>query len=289
MRNPVLHIKLTDLQGIFSQIGISSDLAIKVMEVATTTKKQLKKEYIISTPTSKIKKKLDKNKEAESDYTENFNRILSAVQQIKQSKNIPVIFKDSKNYVLLKEIAKAAHDYASSFKFIPIEEGYKKFCEIAMEIMGKKYKLEKIKYYLPQIYEITECLILIQADINKKGSQEFYLQWKDIALKYSVTPVDLMKQEDFLHIIYARDEADNMKAKYTDWITSQFEGLSFLSVIPELNQMYGIGAKRRYQKYMQTKGFKKSEEGTQRESLTAEDQTYWEMVQAGKNKRAEKI
>jgi len=290
MRNPVLHIKLKSLETVFSQLGISPELAIKVLEVATDKKLQLRKEYIITAPNSKLKKRLDKNKVVENDVTEKFNMILTSTQQIKQAKNIPTIYKDGKQYLLLKEIAQLAHEYSVNFDFSPIEEGYKKFCEIAMDIMGKKYKIEKIKYYLQQIYDITECLILIDTDVNKDGSQQFYNLWKQTALGYSSTPVDLMKKEDWLHVIYARDEADNMGATYENWIKAQFEELSFLSVIPELNQLYGRNAKVRYQKYMQHKGYKKKEEiSTQREYVTTQDKTYWAMVQAGKNKRGEKI
>lgn len=290
-RNPILHIKLSNLELVLKQLGIKSELAFDIIRVASEKKFQMRKQYMVSAPNSKIRKKLEKNQNAENDITEKFNMILTGLLQMKQMKNVPVIYKESKNYILLKEIAKAAHEYAVNFDFTPLEEGYKSFCELAMRIMGKKYKLEKIKYYLPKMYDMTEAIMLIEKDVNKEGTKLFYDTWQSVGSKYSTVPLILLEVEDWLHIIYARDEADSMKANYEEWITAQFEGLSFMNVIPELNQLYGVNAKKRYQKYITDKGFSKKSGNVEMryESVDPNQKSYWDMVRKGKEKRGEKL
>lgn len=290
MRDPVLHIKLSKLEEVFRQLGVDAGLAFVTLEKATVQKFQLRREYVVTAPNSRIQKKLKKSIEAEADVTEKFNMILTAVHQQRQLKNIPLIYKDGKNYILLKEVARLAHEYTINFQFSPPEDGYKKFCEVAMELMGRKYKIEKIKYYAPQIWELTECLLLVDNDVNKAGTQEFYQLWKSVASRYSTAQIDITQRTDWLHILYARDEADQCNAKYEDWITAQFEELAFMSVIPELNQMYGLNARRRYGKYAANKGYKKvGETVVAPRERDPNQKAYWDMIEAGKAKRGEKI
>lgn len=292
MRDPILHIKQSDLGKVLSSLGVDVDPA-NVLKKAHEQHFQLRRNYIVKAANSKLLKKLEKNQAAENDVTDKFSKILVAVQQIKQKKHVPIILKGGQNYILLKEIAKLALEYTEHFKYSPIETGFKVFCETAMLLMERKYKIEKIKYYLPKIYDYTECLLLIEKDINPEGSKEFLDTWKKVGAHYSTSLMELISTEDFLHIIYARDEADEMKAKYKDWITAQFEGLSFLSAIPELNQLYGINARKRYDSYMKKMGYKKDGEvplqSELKEHATSEGSDYWKFVRAGKEKRGEKI
>jgi hypothetical protein len=68
-------------------------------------------------------------------------------------------------------------------------------------------------------------------------------------------------------MVYARQEADIEGADYDDWIAAQFEGLSFLKSVPELYQLYGQNAKKRYQSYMTSKGKKTSGRSSTQKSV----------------------
>ncbi len=185
-----------------------------------------------------------------------------------------------------------ATQYHEHFKFHSLEESIKNFIKIGMDIMGKKFKVEKLKFHTPKIYDITECLMLIDKDENKEGSKLFYSLWLEIGLKYSAAITGLVASEDYIHIVYARMEADEQKADYTHWITAQFDALSFMNAVPEMSQLYGLGAQKRYHKYMANKGFKKNGEvaamAPGRTYKSKAEQEYWDMVKKNKEERASK-
>ena len=54
----------------------------------------------------------------------------------------------------------------------------------------------------------------------------------------------------YAHLVYARNHADEVGADYEDWVVAQFEGLSFMNVVPEIYQFYGEGAVNRYERYL---------------------------------------
>ncbi len=55
---------------------------------------------------------------------------------------------------------------------------------------------------------------------------------------------------DRVHFIHARTEAEEAGANFKVWIVAQFERLSFLNALPNLNQFYGDGALKRYKEHL---------------------------------------
>lgn len=269
MRDPILHIKKSDLLQALNFVSIdlvldispvpvvtNEQLVDRIFEIASIMKFQLKDRYVVMA-NQKTGRRIAKTIEAENDVTEVFNRVVFSLVQQKQGRNVPKIDKKSKAYIPLKETAVLAQQFAADFQIESQSEAFKDFVTVAMEIMGRKFRVEKIRFYIPQIYEMTECLIAIEKDSNPQGSRLFYEHWRTAGLKYSTAFNDIVKEADFVHIIYGRQEADAASADYIDWITAQFDQLAFLSAIPEMSQLYGTNAQKRYQRYMSNRGIKR--------------------------------
>jgi len=290
MRDPVLHIKQSKLQEILDDMLSGSQTVIdanNVLLLATERKYQLKDRYQVVVKNNKTRNKAARTITAENDITEKFNQILTSIIQQRQLKNIPLILKDSKEYTALKEAANFAFTYANDLDVVPREEGYKNFIEVGLHIMGKKFSVMKLKYYLPKIYDITECLQVIAKDNDREGTLAFREAWKKISALYTNSWFDSGNDEDYVHFVYGRQEADLAKAKYDDWIKSQFDQLAFLNVIPELNQLYGLNAQKRYRSFAAKQGIKKGGRvsDTKDTYSSAEESLYFQKL---REKRAEK-
>ena len=148
--------------------------------------------------------------------------------------------------------------------------------------MGKKYALNKFKYYKSHIFDLKESILVIREDKNKKGTEEFYDAYKKMMMIYGNLTVDLMNPfnpEKFKHIVYGRQEADENGAKYKDWVKAQFEGLQFLGVVPELSQFYGDKAKERYERFYTKENKPEIVDETKIVDYKSEsEQRYWEMI-----------
>ena len=148
--------------------------------------------------------------------------------------------------------------------------------------MGKKYGLNKFKYYKSHIFDLKESLVAIETDENPKGTEEFYEAYRKMMMIYGNLEVDLknpFNPEKYKHIIFGRQEADENGAKYRDWVKAQFEGLQFLNVVPELSQFYGEKAKERYDRFYVKENKPETVDETKIVDYNSEsEQRYWEMI-----------
>lgn len=263
MRDASLHIKKSDLVKILQEIEYGKRtpahvIANEIFKGAKTV--QITNRYLqILGTTKKTKKKIAKSMESDTDVpanlVETFNRILVDMRQkSNQYGKIRIIRKDSRDYILLKEIAKNAYNFAVHFDIVPKTDGYKEYIEIGMSMM-RKYSLNRFKYYDDKIYQVFEDKLTVLLDEHKEETEEFYSIWQKVMLEYSdfedmVNIKDDMRK--YSYIVLGRQDADKVDADYTDWIMAQFEGLAFIGVIPELSQLSGDGALTRYERYLRS-------------------------------------
>lgn len=251
MRDPILHIKKSDLVKVLAGLleGDSKEITKFANDLLSKANRyQLRSMYVIKAA-GKTRTKLQKTVDAESGYVEKFNGMLSAMRLHKNHLNAKPVRKTDPNYIQLKEITKLAVEFAEDYGIEFKEEAFKFFISTGLDLMGKRYALNKFKYYKQKIVEKYEALEIIKRDNNPKSSERFYKVWKIVLAKYATALVDIETEEDYSHIVLARIEADEYNADYKQWITAQFEELAFLDAIPSLNQLYGLNAARRYQKY----------------------------------------
>lgn len=259
-RDPSLHITKVALIEILNTCNLGRLMGHKLAEEIFSKAEpyQIKNRYLaVMNLKSDTKKKVSRSMKSDTGVPEHlvekFNMILTSYRQ-KKNANIKLrpILKDSKDYLMLKEVAKIAHDFSEHFDITPVEDGYLEFVEIGYSMM-RKYAINRFKYYEQKIYEHFEDKVTVITDKNREATLEFYAIWQQKMIDYSglneLIDVD-NNYSKFVHFVYGRQEADALNVDYDFWITAQFEGLVFLDAVPELSQFYGEGAKTRYERYL---------------------------------------
>lgn len=261
MRDPSLHIKKSDLIDILNLIPYDSKMTGKKLGDIIFTEAQpfqLRSRYLdllrVNKPT---RGKLVRSMEADNDVphktVEKFNKLLLATRS-KQGNSFTVIkpiLKGDKQYTQLKEVAKLAFEFCGRFEIDNISDGMIEYIEIGLKLM-RKYSLNRFKYYDPKIVEVFEAKIVVVSDEHKQGTMEIYEHWKAGLYEYAelIETIDIHSDwSKYAHFVFARVQADELKANYQDWIYAQYEGLAFLDVIPELTQFFGENAENRWRKY----------------------------------------
>lgn len=198
------------------------------------------------------------SKEKVSIYEGDVSVFLQALYNVRSREGkgayVELINGNSKQYGLAKEIAGIAEKFTLEAKKERLE-GYTLFCEIGINLMGKRFGLNKFKSSALKIFEFLEYKNLVDNDPKQADTIRFYQTYRDkvekeTGVKYPLTPGDYMR---FICFYWGREQADKAKAKYKDFITAQFEGMKFLDVVPERYNLYGDEAGGRYFRYMANK------------------------------------
>lgn len=252
MRNPSLHILLSDLEKVLAKTGDKTPKETAMLILRLSVPYHIKNRYLVR-GNAGARKKAEKLiiASSKSDYTvEQFNGLMASLRQQRGEKRVRNIVKGSSEWLMLKEITGLAREFVEMYEFEPVEEGYKTFIQVGMELMGKKFSINKYKFYAPKIHEFHEAKVVLSEDTDPENSKIFWEIWMEIMQSHAGTTLDILVPEKFINIIYARQEADEADAEYEDWIEAQFEELAFLNAIPELVQLHGPNAKERYSRYM---------------------------------------
>lgn len=256
MKKPTIHITVNALAEILEELGISNSYAMssRVLDIAHSRGMQLRNRAMI-VGKSGTKKRVERVvKTDNAALADSFQSILILKRRQAKHKHISTIGKTDRDYTLLKTVAELAEEFCTVFKHTDKQIGYGKFCEIGIALMGKKYGLNKFKYYSEKIFEVEEGLRLIRDDENEAGTSTLYAHWQKALLEYAGLERHIGNTSmDYVHFVYARQEADLYKADYRDWVYAQFEGLAFMNVVPELSQLYSGQASSRYESYRANK------------------------------------
>lgn len=274
-RDPSLHITKSDLVKLLAEVNYSqrtsgSALADKIFENAK--KYQITDRYLeVLGQKAAVKKKVTSSMEADgvpSGLVEKFNLWLVTERQAHNEfiKATP-ISKSSKQYLLLKEVVKMSQDFVERFDITPQSDGHREYIKLGLRVM-KRYSLNRFKTYDNLINEMFESSVIVLLDKAKEDTAKFYGIWQESMVRHTSMEQGLDLLSDYVkyaHMVYGREQADEVDAYYEDWVEAQFDGLSFMNVIPELSQFYGENAKKRWEKYMKQEAgdFEKEESITE--------------------------
>lgn len=260
MRNPILTITYNDLATIMASIMPDSlpaevdAVVYRVFEVA-----KLRPSKIANIDSLKAKgtiKKVARSVKADADLpkgaVELFHRLYIGLTASSYSKKVTAIREDSPQYLTLKEITRLAYMFCQSYD-LEMQKGFTYYITTGARLMGRPM-LSKYKYYDPKISEGYDCIQQLEHDPNTEATYEYSLLYKSIFFTYS-NGMDIYQDIEkdpskYAHMLFGRLQADANKADYEDWITAQFEGLTYLNSLPELTQFYGEQATLRYERYL---------------------------------------
>lgn len=257
MRDPVMHIKLTDFTNILANHGFDNPkkLAMRIFQQAVPF--NIKDRYLVKTNTKAV---IKVNKEVKASRTasmtvQQFNRLLDAERRTIGHRHITPIRPNSPTYLLLKEVALMACDFSNSVGIENIDEGCKIYIQLGLEKMkySNAYGLNKFKYYDNSIYSTYESYEMIHNDPESVRTKEVHDIYATLLAEYAGIQRKFEKPEEYVCFLYCRLELDRIQADIEDWLRAQFEelGRAFDS-IPNPNQLFSDNALKRYYQYFKT-------------------------------------
>lgn len=268
MRNPSLHVTLSDLTLLLTELGLDNpkQAANKMLTLAHERHYQRRDRVLVTTTAAKGKTLKKVVAKPNADNTNEFGSILELYRRKLKHKLVQSISPQSKDYNILKEVALLAYQFNCTFS-LPKQIGYQRFIELGITLMRNKYSLSKFKFYAEKIFAIQETYDLIANDPNPLATDSIAHIYNDnlrksIGLNLTYTRNDY---QEWVNFYYTRLDIETHKANPIDWIVAQFEGLAFMSAVPELSQLYGDNAYKRYLAYMSNKQAQKKNPNNQPE------------------------
>jgi hypothetical protein len=278
LRDPSIHIRLSTLRRIFSSLGIPEDKAVQVVQRAYpySLKGRLNVQQNAKTAT-----KLERLVAAGEVDVSVFNGRLYAVRTELGHKGIQRIGPNEAAYATLRDIATDAQEFVDAYSLNRLE-GYNTYIGLGIQLMGRKYALNKFKSYKERIFNRYEAFKVIDSDTDKDATKLFKQTWEQLLRQRTSVEMDIERDpERYVNMIYGRQDAEAAKASYRDWIGAQFEALAFLDHVPELSQLHGENALSRYERMQANKLIKKeavTEDGKAQTYSSPEEEAYYKAM-----------
>lgn len=245
MKNPSIHIKRSDLLLILNKLGITCNINDLMREAM---KYSIRNRVVVTLP-AKARQKAMRIVDTETEWVDTFNGIYMSVMLANNIRVLPIHKKDPQ-YLTLKEITRQAVDFCHTFQ-VPYELGFKTYIQLGVVLLNKKYSLYRLKAASDRIVAIHRDILVISDDPTPELTVKIYECWKTAMKQYAGVEIDIQGQVDkFVHFVYAKQDADEVKADYADWINAQFEKWAFLKSVPEFSQLHGDNAKINYSIFM---------------------------------------
>lgn len=249
MRNPSVHVRRTDLLRILQELSLDV-AAARINDIMREAMKcSIRNRVNISLP-SVSRKKADRLAETpESEWVDVFNSIYNATLLENNIKDLPIHKKDPQ-YLTLKEITRQAMDFCHVFQ-APYEVGFKIYIQLGITILNKKYSLYRLKASGDRIAATHRDMLVILDDPTPELTKVMEESWRRAMGKFAgFVPEQNLTSDKFVCLVYAKNDAENLKANYDDWMNAQFDKWNYLKNIPEFSQLYGENAKLIYKIYI---------------------------------------
>ncbi len=248
MRDPSIHIKRSDLVNVFKSMFLDVSAA-RVNDIMREAMKYSIRNRINVVLPANSRKKAERVIDTESEWVDTFNAIYSTVMMEKNMRVLPIHKKDPQ-YLTLKEVTRQAIDFCILFQ-LPYEVGFKEYIQLAVTLLDKKYSLYRLKASADWIAATHRDIVAIAEDPTPELTHKMRVSWMNAMKKFAgVTSEITLTSDKYIHLVYAKQDAEELKADYDDWINAQFEKWSYLKSVPEFSQLHGDNAKLNYRIYV---------------------------------------
>ncbi|KKN85545.1 hypothetical protein LCGC14_0278680 [marine sediment metagenome] len=253
IRDPAIHIRKSDLLRICKEEGVTFPEDFVSALLAKASKVKLTKRVMI-TAKAATASKIARTAVTSDNVVAQFNGIYMGTLH-SHDRRTTSVHKGTRQYLVLKEVASAAHNFAQDYKMKYLTTAFKLYIEYAIAIIGlSKITLQRIKgvdYRIRDRHESVETLKWV----DKKQVEAAHEAW-DLSLKNFYSLCLDVNQDQLADIARASQEAKEAKASIQDWMDAQFDKWSYKDDMPEFSQLNGDNAKLAHTKYMATQGKK---------------------------------
>lgn len=263
-RDPAIHITRSDLILVLERCEVPDAKSLAAEIVREAKQYEIRGRFVVQGNAAQVKR-AGKRSSAECPLTpEKLWRILYAERVHRKHAVITPVNRGDSAWTMLMEIARDAYEFGEQFPTKPLDDAYRQYVSLGLQFMGRTYGLNKFKYYKERIFERKGCEVLVAQDPDPELTRVMVSIWSKAMLKHSrVIPAsEDLSVVDLSCFMFARDDAEQVGAKYSTWVEAQFDRLAFMNVVPNLNQFHGEGAMKRYKEYMLKNGRKKTGEIT---------------------------
>lgn len=248
MRDPSIHIKRSDLVKIFTSMALDVS-AMRINDIMREAMKHSIRNRINVVLPANSRKKAERVIDTESEWVDTFNGVYNIVMMESNIKVLPIHKKDPQ-YLTLKEITSQAIDFCTLYN-IPYEVGFKEYIQLGVKLLNKKYSLYRLKASADWISSTYQNISTINDDSTPYLTKKMHNCWIGAMKKYAGVNSEIVLNSDkYIHLLYAKQDAEDLKADYDDWMNAQFEKWSYLKSVPEFSQLHGDNAKLNYKIYI---------------------------------------
>lgn len=230
MRDAILNIRKSDLIQVLERQGVVIDIDALFREA-----KKFKVSYNIDEKTfQKFAKVQDAGK------FELFNNLLTSCLQEAHNPTARKILVQDSAFNIMKEVSILAEEFCRIYNF-DTREGFIEYIRLGLKFMGKKYAINKFKYYNAKIVDLYGTQIEIKEDKNKKLTER-------LAEYYSFLAKISPSKEDTIHFVRCAAQIIEIGADPKHFMDVQFGRFEWSGNIPEPYNLYGEAAQIAYNK-----------------------------------------
>lgn len=248
-RRPSLHVTLADLQDALRAMGHElSDYELS--ELAFRLRGNiLQNRQVIVTNNARTAQAVQRKQV----YLQEHAKIAAACYanfSLKEFGRNAFYGPNDKMWAHIEVLSRLVEQFAEHFEIDVYETACNIFLAAALATMERRFKLPKINAYSESIWEHYEAQLVVSTDVAPELTEKFMLAYAKRLRNFANVDLKYLADAKYkMHLVYGRLEADGFNANYTDWIKAQEEGLAFADTFPDVYQMYGNNARKRYIDY----------------------------------------
>ena len=212
MRNPTIHITLSDLTAI-----VGGKEANRILTEAHAKGLQLRGMAHQLSHTGK-KRAVKAQAHDNSEEVSLFQSVLVMARRKAKHSLVGIITPQSVEWAALKEITALASNFCDVFGFTDRMQGYMRFCEVGLKLMNKKYGLNKFKYLAERIGQHEDTLRAIRTDPSPDFTATLAAAYAKAVQDNAHVTINIDTDSlDYAHFVWASESARNCGAAPTDW------------------------------------------------------------------------
>ncbi len=269
IRDPAIHIRKSDLLRICQEEGITfpDDFVANLLLKASKIKLNGR---VIITAKAKTARKAARTAATSDNVVAQFNSIYMGTLRNHDKRPTP-IHKGTKQYLALKEVATAAHNFQKDYKIKSTIEAFKIYVGLGVVLIGAGkitiYRMKGADYKIRDQYESLEILKLV----DPLQTQIAYSAWSRSLKNFHNLSMEVNTSQ-LADIARASHEAKKSNADINDWMDAQFDKWTFMNSMPEFSQLHGDNAKLAHTRYMASKGQEYDNAGEQQHFETVKNE-----------------
>jgi hypothetical protein len=186
-----------------------------------------------------------------------FAQLLNLIRKQRKHRGISLIKVGSKDWLMIKEIAKLALDFCNDFN-LKREEGFRVYINIGLDKITK-FNLSRFNSIHQNICDEYDAIEKIKMDMTPNQTLKAINYYQKYLGEKTGIVNDFSKEPSkMIHFINAKNEANKLGISIEQYIQAQFKGLEWANTFPDPSQLVSKGSIDRLNKFLISNNIKPS-------------------------------